>query len=82
MGKHDATLKAIFAVPTRGNISWDDIESLFRHLGAELTEGRGSRVRVALNGMRAVFHRPHNKDAHKRMVESVQGFLNRAGVNV
>ena len=27
-------------------------------LGAEISEGNGSRVRIALNGVRAVFHRP------------------------
>jgi len=32
---------------------------MLRHYGAELSERRGSRVRIALNGVRAVFHRPH-----------------------
>ena len=41
------------------NIPWSDVEALFVALGAEVTEGHGSRVRVALNGVRAVFHRPH-----------------------
>lgn len=57
--KHRATLEAIFAEPVRASIAWSDIETLFAALGAEISEGAGSRMRVALNGRRAVFHRPH-----------------------
>jgi len=28
-------------------------------MGAEVSEGSGSRVRIALNGVKAIFHRPH-----------------------
>jgi hypothetical protein len=55
------TLKRIFEKPERTDISWLDIESLFIALGADISAGRGSRVRVALNEVRAVFHRPHPK---------------------
>lgn len=57
--KHRKTLKQIFDNPIRANILWVDIENLLTALGAEISEGRGSRVRIALNGVRAVFHRPH-----------------------
>ena len=81
MPQHDKTLKAVFVDPIRSNIPWSDIESLFARLGAEITEGRGSRVRVALNGVRAVFHRPHpKKEASKPLIRSVRRFLNEAGV--
>ena len=81
MGKHDKTLAAIFEEPTRANIAWKDIESLLEHLGAELSEGNGSRVRAHLRGVRAVFHRPHpQNEAGKCMVESVRRFLENAGV--
>ena len=44
--------------------------------GAEITEGQGSRVRIALNGVRAVFHRPHpQKETDKGAVKSVRRFL-------
>ncbi len=63
------------------NIDWDDIESLLRTLGAVVKEGRGSRVRVALNGVVAVFHRPHpQKEATKGRVKAVRDFLENAGV--
>ena len=57
--KQRKTLEAIFADPVRSGIPWADIESLFVALGAEITEGRGSRVRISLNGVLATFHRPH-----------------------
>jgi hypothetical protein len=57
--KHQETLEAIFASPVRAGIAWRDVEALFVACGAEISEGQGSRVRVALNGVRAVFHRPH-----------------------
>ena len=49
-------------------------------VGAEISEGRGSRVRVCLNGVRAVFHRPHpQKETDKGSVKSVRRFLEAAG---
>lgn len=80
MGKHDKTRQAIFDIPTRSDVPWPKIESLFLHLGAEVTEGKGSRVRVVLGGVRAVFHRPHpEKETDKGALRSVQRFLNEAG---
>src|SRR5437762_7318857 len=57
--KQVRTLEGIFADPVRDNIDWHDVESLLVALGAELTEARGSRVVVVLNGVKAVFHEPH-----------------------
>ena len=59
--KHKRTLKAIFDDPVRSDITWTRIESMLVGLDAEISEGRGSRIRVALNGIRMVFHRPHPK---------------------
>lgn len=81
MGKHERTLAAIFADPVRAGINWDDIESLLRNRGAEISQGAGSRVRIALNGVRAVFHRPHpRKETDKGAVKSMRRFLAEAGV--
>ena len=81
MGRQDDTLSAIFAEPTRANIAWRDIESLFKHLNGEITEGAGSRVRVRLNGIKAIFHRPHpQREAHRPLVRSVKRFLEAAGI--
>lgn len=79
--KHLRTLEAVLAEPTRAGVAWKDIEALFQALGAEISEGKGSRMRVSLLGVRAVFHRPHpSKEAHKPMVRSVRRFLKEAGI--
>ncbi|MCK4792357.1 MAG: type II toxin-antitoxin system HicA family toxin [Desulfobacteraceae bacterium] len=79
--KHHSTLSSIFAEPTRVNIHWNDIETLLIALGSNCTEGKGSRLRVALNDRKAVFHRPHpEKEASKSMVRSVRRFLEEAGI--
>ena len=80
--KQKKTLELLFKNPVPANILWADIEGLFLALGAELSEGSGSRVRIKLNGMRAVFHRPHpRKTTDKGAVNSVRRFLVNAGVN-
>lgn len=79
--KQRQTLQKIFEKPERSDISWDDVEGLFLSLGAEVTKGKGSRVRVAFNGVRAVFHRPHPvRVTNKGVVKSVQRFLIESGV--
>jgi HicA toxin of bacterial toxin-antitoxin, len=79
--KQTRTLDAIFEDPVPADVEWRDVESLLIALGAELTEGRGSRVRVALNGIRAVFHKPHpEKEVGKSAVRAIRGFSIEAGV--
>jgi hypothetical protein len=79
MASHVRTLEAIFR--KQAGIPWSDIESMLRHVGAEISEGEGSRVRIALNGVRAVFHRPHpNKDTDRGAVASMKRFLTGAGI--
>jgi hypothetical protein len=74
-------MEMIFKNPIQANILWTDIEGLFFALGAELSEGPGSRMRVNLNGTRAVFHRPHpQKTTDKGAINSVRRFLENAGV--
>jgi hypothetical protein len=78
--KQRQTLQKIFEKPERSDILWNDIEGLFIALGAEVTEGKGSRVRVALHDVRAVFHRPHPKRVtNKGSVKSVRRFLIESG---
>ncbi len=81
--KHTGVLHAVFADPVRANIAWRDSEALFVALGAEVSEGNGSRVRVALGGVRAVFHRPHpEKETDRGAVRSLRRFLTEAGVSI
>lgn len=79
--KNKSTLAAIFEDPVRSDIVWADIESLLYASGAEITEGKGSRVRIALKDVRAVFQRPHpRKVTDKGSVKSMRRFLLAAGV--
>ncbi|HEY3909886.1 MAG TPA: type II toxin-antitoxin system HicA family toxin [Stellaceae bacterium] len=81
VGGRRRTLEAIFADPVRANISWTSIEALFVAAGTTVSEGRGSRVRVSLNGVDAVFHRPHpRRETDRGAVRSVRRFLREAGV--
>ena len=80
--KQRQTLKAVFSSPVRSNIKWTSIENLFKALGAEVSQGRGSRVRVSLNGVKAVFHEPHpERETDKGAVKAVQEFLINAEIN-
>jgi hypothetical protein len=79
--KNQRTLDRIIEKPERSDIPWKDIESLIVALGGEISKGRGSRVRIYLNGVRAVFHRPHPKRVtDKGAVSSMRRFLKEAEV--
>jgi len=79
--KHADTLNAIFHTPVLSNVKWSDVESLFVSLGARVTEGRGSRVKIYLNDRVSVFHRPHpQKETDKGALMSVRRFLEESGV--
>ena len=79
--KQRKILEKIFENPVQSNILWNDIEKMLIALGAEISEGRGSRVRISLNNVRAVFHRPHpRKETDKGAIVSMRRFLTEAGV--
>lgn len=80
MNRHRRIIQAVFE--KQRNILWSDIESMLIHPGAEVSEGSGSRVRVALKGVRAVFHRPHpQKETDRGAVAAVRRFLIEAGID-
>ncbi len=74
-------LRMIFHDPPSGNIHWRDVESLLKHVGASIEPISGARVRVKLNRMEGILHRPH----HSNVLDAsglihVREFLARAGV--
>ena len=80
--KHQKVIEQIFYNPVQSGIVWKDIEAMLQALGAEISEGSGSRVRIALNDVRAVFHRPHpKKETDKGAVVSMRRFLKEANFN-
>lgn len=81
--KAERTYNSIFAEPVQSGIKWDDVEAMLVACGAVISEGSGSRVRVELNGVRAVFHRPHPQNTtDKGAVKSLRKLLNNAGVKL
>jgi hypothetical protein len=81
--KQKKILQKIFEDPVRSDILWTDIESVFTSLGGKISEGNGSRVRVSLNDIYAVFHRPHpERVTDKGALKSVRKFLSNAGIGL
>ena len=79
--KHRKTLNAVFTEPVSGTIEWRAIERLFLAVGANVIEGRGSRVRFEKDGEIETFHQPHpDKEAKRYQVRSARAFLSRIGV--
>jgi len=79
--KHRKTLEQVCSEPAPKTLEWARVEALLVTLGAEVIEGRGSRVRFVLNGVVATFHRPHpSKEAKPYQVRDARRFLEQAGV--
>jgi len=79
--KHDNLIREIFHDPISTNIQWREIESLLRHLGADVESMSGTRVRVKLNGHEGILHRPHGGNALGRQdVTHLREFLARGRV--
>jgi hypothetical protein len=79
--KNTRVLEAIFAQPVTADLRWSDVETMLAALGAIITQGRGSRVRIVLNDRRMVFHAPHPQPTLvKDAVMSIRRFLIEAGI--
>ena len=79
--KHAHLVQVLFHDPISGNIHWRDVESLLAHLGAEVEPLSGARLRVRLNDMEGVLHRPHHSNVLDRQdVKHLREYLARAGV--
>jgi len=79
--RHANLIRQIFHDPPSGNVHWREVESLLRHVGADVEPISGARLRVKLNRMEGILHRPHHSN-----VLSVSGlmqlrqFLARGGI--
>jgi hypothetical protein len=79
--RHANLLRTIFHDPPSGNLHWREVESLLKHVGAELEPVSGARVRVKLNRMEDVLHRPHHSNVLDiSAIKHLREFLARAGV--
>jgi HicA toxin of bacterial toxin-antitoxin, len=80
--KHRKTFEAIYANPVRANIAWNDAVSMFESFGATVNGVGGSMFEVDLNGVKAIFHKPHpGTELSKGRVRAIRAFLDQAGVN-
>ncbi|OOZ36726.1 hypothetical protein [Solemya velesiana gill symbiont] len=78
--KHQKILASIFKEPVSGNIHWREIESMLKSLGAEFQELPGARVRIILNGVEGMLHRPHHSSVlPKQDVRHLCQYLASAG---
>jgi hypothetical protein len=70
------TLALIFEKPTRTDLRYDDVKSLLMAVGANIREGRGSRVRFEQGAYSVHLHAPHpQKVLPKYSVELIRDFL-------
>ncbi len=81
--KKTKLVESVFAVPTRANIKFADVEKLLISIGATKVDGRGSRVGfVMTNGLKWEAHRPHpQKEAKKYQIESLRDFLSKLEIS-
>lgn len=82
MSRHHVNLiRSIFHDPPSGNLHWREIESLLKHVGVSVESISGARVRMTLNRMEDVLHRPHHGNTlDSKSLLHLRGFLARAGV--
>jgi len=79
--KHAHLLHALFQDPVSSNIHWREVESLLAHLGAEVESLSGSRVRVVLNKVEGILHRPHHSsECGRQEIKHIREYLASARV--
>ncbi|QJQ12125.1 type II toxin-antitoxin system HicA family toxin [Pseudomonas putida] len=73
--------EAIFRTPITASLAFSEIEALILHLGGQVQERQGSRVKLLLGEHCWRCHRPHpGKEAKRYQIEEAREFLSRAGV--
>jgi hypothetical protein len=79
--RHANLLRTIFHDPPSGNVHWRDVESLLRHVGATLEPISGARVRVKLDRVIDILHRPHHSNVlDASALRHLRDVLTRGGV--
>jgi hypothetical protein len=74
--KQQKTLSRLKDKPTRADITWDEVQSFFKAIGARVCEGDGSRVQIILHARVLRLHKPHpQKNLKKYAVEAIRDFL-------
>jgi predicted RNA binding protein YcfA (HicA-like mRNA interferase family) len=78
MARHEQTLDQIRRL--NGGLDWKKVESLLKHLGAELYEGSGSTVTFVLRNRKLTVDRPHpRRECGKGLVKRIRIYLDELG---
>ncbi|HMT79434.1 MAG TPA: type II toxin-antitoxin system HicA family toxin [Azonexus sp.] len=81
--KHDHLMRSIFQDPLPANIHWREIESLLKHLGADIEPSHGARFKITLNKVEAFLHHPHNSSTcSKTDIKAIREMLSHAGITL
>jgi hypothetical protein len=81
--KHAHLMRSIFQDPPSANIHWREVESLLKHLGADITPSHGARFKITLNGKEAFLHHPHNSSTCGRNdIKALREMLTHAGITL
>ena len=74
-------LAQLFEKPTRADIAYEAAISLLQAQGAIVKEGSGSRVKIFIRGKVIQFHRPHQKELPRYVVEDIRDTLAELGIS-
>jgi hypothetical protein len=77
-GRHQDTLRQIFAHPLSHNVEWHSVVALL-HEVATVAEGPDGKVEVAVGDQKVVLARPRNKDLDADELVSVRHLLESLG---
>ena len=81
--KHASLMRSIFQDPLPANIHWREIESLLKHLGADIEPSHGARFKITLNKVEAFLHHPHNSSTcSKTDIKAIREMLSHAGITL
>ena len=80
--KQRTMLARIRRRPPPADLRWQDIVSALEHYGVEVSERKGSRVRLKKGHERIVVHRPHpGPHTGRETIRDIASFLKIAGVD-
>jgi hypothetical protein len=78
MARHEQTRDQIRQL--NGGLDWKKVESLLKHLGADVYEGSGSTVTFVLRSHKLTVDRPHpRRECGKGLVKRVRIYLDELG---
>ncbi len=79
--KKQKVLKTIYEQDFHAKILWKEVELFLMGYGVNISKGNGSRIRIYMNGVRAVFHKPFSDIVcDKGSLKSLKSFLKNAGI--